>query len=121
MPRAAKLLRVAQRPLIAVTMGDPGGIGPEVAVLASAARRFAADGKTPMVEVSSLSAAERRAGKPTPAGAEAAYRAILRAVELVQGGEADAIVTAPVSKHAIQSLGIDFPGHTEVIAHLAGD
>jgi 4-hydroxythreonine-4-phosphate dehydrogenase len=132
---------VAQRPLIAVTMGDPGGIGPEVAVracarlrrlarfvlvgdrgvLESAARRFAADGKTPMVEVSSLSAAERRAGKPTPAGAEAAYRAILRAVELVQGGEADAIVTAPVSKHAIQSLGIDFPGHTEVIAHLAGD
>jgi len=83
---------VAQRPLIAVTMGDPGGIGPEVAVracarlprlarfvligdrgvLEGAARRFAADGKTPMVEASSLSAAERRAGKARPAGAEAA-------------------------------------------------
>jgi len=122
-------------------MGDPAGIGPEVAVRAcarlarvarfvmvgdrtvldAAARRFDTDRKSPVVEVSSLAAADRRAGRPTPAGARAAYDAILRAVALVQSGEADAIVTAPVSKHAIQSLGIEFPGHTEVIARLAGN
>lgn len=121
-------------------MGDPAGIGPEVAVRAcstlrrlarfvlvgdrrvieAAARRYARDARFEVDEVSSLGAFDRRPGKPTSAGAEAAYRAILRAVELVQAGVASAIVTAPVSKHAIQSLGIDFPGHTETIAALAG-
>ena len=129
------------KPIIAVTMGDPAGIGPEVAVRASArvrgrarlvwvgdpgvfqsaGKRYGVDAVLPIVAVSALSAAERRPGHPTPAGADAAYRAILRAVELVQAGEADAIVTAPVSKQAIQALGIDFPGHTETIARLAAD
>lgn len=128
------------KPTIAVTMGDPAGIGPEVAVRAAArlrrlarfvfvgdravfetaARRHRVADKIAIVEVSSLRAAERRPGKPSPQAAEAAYRAILRAVELTQRGEADAIVTAPVSKQAIQSLGVEFPGHTEVIARLAG-
>src|SRR5206468_12336601 len=89
-------------------------------VLEAAAHRHRVGGEVAVVEVSSLSAAERRPGKPSGGGAEAAYRAVLRAVELVQHGEADAIVTAPVSKRAIQSLGVDFPGHTEVIARLAG-
>jgi 4-hydroxythreonine-4-phosphate dehydrogenase len=89
-------------------------------VLETAARRHRREGGVAVVEVSSLSAADRRPGKPSRRGAEAAYHAILRAVELVQGGEADAIVTAPVSKHAIQSLGVEFPGHTEVIARLSG-
>jgi 4-hydroxythreonine-4-phosphate dehydrogenase len=129
-------------------MGDPSGIGPEVAVRACAASRrgraaqivFVGDERVleaaanrlglsgahgqanaPRIDrVSSLAAADRRPGKPTPAGAEAAYRAILRAVELVQSGAADAIVTAPVNKHAIQTLGYEFPGHTETIAGLAG-
>ena len=39
----------------------------------------------------------------------------------MQHGEADAIVTAPVSKAAIQALGHEFPGHTETIARLAGN
>jgi 4-hydroxythreonine-4-phosphate dehydrogenase len=130
-----------KKPIIAVTMGDPAGIGPEVAVRASArlrrrarpvwvgdpgtfqsaAKRYGVDEVLPIVAVSALSARERRPGHPTQAGADAAYRAILRAVELVQAGEADAIVTAPVSKQAIQALGIDFPGHTETIARLAAD
>ncbi len=130
-----------KKPIIAVTMGDPAGIGPEVAVracarlrrraqlllvgdpgaLGAAARRHVAGVRPPIVAVSTLCAADRRPGHPTSTGAEAAYRAILRAVELVQAGEADAIVTAPVSKQAIQALGIDFPGHTETIARLAAD
>jgi 4-hydroxythreonine-4-phosphate dehydrogenase len=129
-------------------MGDPSGIGPEVAIHAcsSPALRRSADivfvgdpqvfeaaakrlGRTSSFRapkdihvdaVASLAAADRRPGKPTPAGAEAAYRSILRAVELVRTGEAEGIVTAPVNKHAIQSIGYDFPGHTETIAGLAG-
>jgi 4-hydroxythreonine-4-phosphate dehydrogenase len=130
-----------KKPIIAVTMGDPAGIGPEVAVrgsarqrrrarlvwvgdpgtFQSAAKRYGVDEVLPIVGVSALSARERRPGHPTQAGADAAYRAILRAVELVQAGEVDAVVTAPVSKQAIQALGIDFPGHTETIARLAAD
>jgi 4-hydroxythreonine-4-phosphate dehydrogenase len=125
-------------------MGDPAGIGPEVAlraclrpdlrrcarfvlvgdaaVFASTAGRLRLRGASRLAveEISALGARDRRPGKPAAAGAEAAYRAIERAVELVQRGEADAIVTAPVSKRAIQSLGYDFPGHTERIARLAG-
>jgi len=125
-------------------MGDPAGIGPEVTlraclrrdlarvarfvlvgdagVFAATARRLRLPGATRLAvhEVSVLDARDRRPAKPTPAGAEAAYRAIERAVDLVQRGEADAIVTAPVSKHAIQSLGYEFPGHTERIAGLVG-
>jgi 4-hydroxythreonine-4-phosphate dehydrogenase len=131
-------------------MGDPSGIGPEVALRACAhprvrkalrplligddgalrdtARRLRLpvpfDGTSKvsaLIEVSSLAAAERRLGSPCAAGAEAAYQSILQGVAAVQRGEASAIVTAPVSKHAIQSLGYDFPGHTEVIARLAGN
>ena len=131
------------RKKLAVTMGDPAGIGPEVALRAAArravraevdvvwvgdagvlrttAKRLGLTAPKEIVEVSELSAAERRLGRPTREGAAAAYAAILRAVALVQRGEADAIVTAPVSKAAIQALGHEFPGHTETIARLAGN
>ena len=138
------------RPVIAVTMGDPSGIGPEVALRACARREvrgalrpllvgdegvfretarrlrlpFRFDGERPscdLLEVSALPLAARRPGRPSAAGAEAAYRAILEAVAAVQRGQAAGMVTAPVSKAAIQALGYDFTGHTEVIARLASD
>ena len=46
---------------------------------------------------------------------------IEHAVRLVQTGDADAIVTAPIDKAALHAGGYDFPGHTEMLAHLAGD
>jgi 4-hydroxythreonine-4-phosphate dehydrogenase len=36
-------------------------------------------------------------------------------------GEVDAIVTAPAHKHALHLAGFPYPGHTEWLAHLAGD
>lgn len=128
-------------------MGDPAGIGPEVA-LRALARRAVADAVSPVlvgdrgvfedtarrlrlpgrvlagcriVEVSSLAARDRRPGRPTREGAGAAWRAILEAVALVRRGEADGIVTAPVGKAAIRETGVDFLGHTEVIARRAGN
>jgi 4-hydroxythreonine-4-phosphate dehydrogenase len=47
--------------------------------------------------------------------------AVERAVRLVQSGDADAIVTAPAHKHALHLAGFPYPGHTEWLAHLAGD
>ncbi len=46
--------------------------------------------------------------------------AIERAVRAVQGGEADAIVTAPISKEALHLAGKPFPGHTELLTALTG-
>ena len=49
----------------------------------------------------------------------AAARCIERAVELVQRGEAAAIVTAPIHKEAFAAAGIAYPGHTEMLQALA--
>lgn len=43
------------------------------------------------------------------------------AVKLALGGEVDAIITAPAHKHALHLAGFPYPGHTEWLAHLAGD
>ena len=127
---------------LVVTMGDPAGIGPEVALRAAArravkseaeilwvgdarvfrgaAKRLGLAAPKTIIEISELPASEAKPGRPSAAGAAAAYAAILRGVALVQKGEADGVVTAPVSKAAIQALGHEFPGHTETIARLAG-
>jgi 4-hydroxythreonine-4-phosphate dehydrogenase len=47
--------------------------------------------------------------------------AIETAARLAMSGEADAIVTAPAHKHALNLAGFQWPGHTEWLAHLAGD
>ena len=49
-----------------------------------------------------------------------AGRAVARAVELVAGGSADGIVTAPLDKHALLLGGYDYAGHTEMLASLTG-
>ena len=50
-----------------------------------------------------------------------AGRAVERAVELVANGRAHSLVTAPIDKHALNLGGYSFPGHTEMLSHLAGD
>ena len=57
-------------------------------------------------------------GVLSPISGEAAYRYIVRAVELAKNGEIDAICTAPLNKEALQSAGHIYPGHTELLAHL---
>jgi 4-hydroxythreonine-4-phosphate dehydrogenase len=55
-----------------------------------------------------------RAGRLTGHAVETAAR-------LALAGEVDAIVTAPAHKHALHLAGFPYPGHTEWLAHLAGD
>ncbi|HEX6433024.1 MAG TPA: 4-hydroxythreonine-4-phosphate dehydrogenase PdxA, partial [Gemmatimonadales bacterium] len=50
-----------------------------------------------------------------------AGHAVETAVQLALRGEVDAIVTAPAHKHALHLAGFPYPGHTEWLAHLAGD
>jgi len=49
-----------------------------------------------------------------------AHTWICAAVRDIQAGHADALVTAPINKEALHLAGVNFPGHTELIAHLTG-
>ncbi len=129
-------------PRIAITVGDPAGIGPELSVrLASrpdiagqaelilygpgrvieqAVRDFAPGFKPQIVSTSDLAPGEFELGKASPLCGKAAYDTICRATEDALANRVDAMVTAPVNKHAVNLAGIPFTGHTELIAHLCG-
>jgi len=102
------------RPRLAVTPGDPRGIGPEVVAKALALGPLEAD-----VTVLGDAGAAPRSLAPEAAGKIAA-EAVQEAVRLALAGEVDAIVTGPVHKHALHLAGFRYPGLTEFLSHLAG-
>jgi 4-phospho-D-threonate 3-dehydrogenase / 4-phospho-D-erythronate 3-dehydrogenase len=51
---------------------------------------------------------------------QAAYLALIEAIELVQAGAIDGLVTAPLHKAALRKAGHDYPGHTELLAERCG-
>lgn len=134
---------------IALTCGEPAGVGPELAVAARKVlgtdvpffwigdpRHLPADSRIKIItepaqalEVSSDYlpvlqhdfAAQGQLGIPDPVNARGVIAVIERAVALVQSGQASAICTAPIHKKALKDgAGFAFPGHTEFLAHLAG-
>lgn len=90
------------KPLIAVTAGDPGGIGPEIVRKALKNPRLSKNQNFLIID-------ER-----------AAIRSIDKAIELLKKGDAAALVTGPVSKAAINKAGTRFSGHTEYLAEKFG-
>jgi 4-hydroxythreonine-4-phosphate dehydrogenase len=120
---------------ILITMGEPAGVGPEVAVAAFHAlgghageRRlflvgvpevFQACGGVPADAIIAVTAPARRVpGTPDAANAKATVEAIARAVDMAIRGEAGAVVTAPINKAVLMQTGFRFPGHTDYLAHL---
>ncbi|GAB5535614.1 MAG: 4-hydroxythreonine-4-phosphate dehydrogenase PdxA [Rubricoccaceae bacterium] len=139
------------RPLLAITLGDPNGIGPEVVL--KAARDPRARSVTRLVAVGSAvvlrDQAERLGlgpvatvaspsdtvpegtlavwdafadlpasyawGETTIAGGHQAVQAVTAAIEACVQGDVDGMVTAPLSKEAINRAGYSFPGHTEFL------
>ena len=119
--RVRDLPAVTRKPRIAITAGDPAGIGPEIA------RRAAADPTIlavcdPVIYGASapeeLSAYER--GRVSAAAGDAAYQAILSAVDDALARRVDAIATAPINKEAFAAAGLQWKGHTDLLAHLTG-
>lgn len=149
-------------PVLALTMGDARGIGPEVLLKALAnpalagkfeplivgvARAFQnaaeliwAGGEfPPAVEKALDHVVEIDVSEETPQGklndrglrefllsnpaiaGRWAGKAVERAFALVASGKAHALVTAPLDKSALNLGGYHYPGHTEMLAHLAGD
>lgn len=137
---------------IAITMGDPSGIGPEVVVLALA--QTGPEGALVIGDAGSLRRAAAICGVdlavravtgPVPGrpdtitcldlgnvrddlpigavsadGGRAAYEYIARAVALAMAGDVASICTAPINKEALHKAGHIYPGHTELLAKLAG-
>ena len=132
---------------IVITCGDPGGVGPEVAVSAWKALRdeiplciiidpnflpkninikiLEQPPLTSNIERNSLTVIRqnfvepRTPGKPNPNHAEATIEAIKRGVQFVKNGQCSAICTMPISKSILkEGANFPFPGHTEYLAHL---
>lgn len=115
---------MSARPRLAVTLGDPRGIGPEIVA------RMLRDGRAPAVADLVLVgpggtglAIQEPIGDWSPAGDAAragqlAGLAIERAVALALAGDVHGIVTAPLEKSALHLGGYDYPGHTEMLAAL---
>lgn len=55
-------------------------------------------------------------GKETVSSGKISYKSIQTAFEQIKSGKADAMVTSPISKTAFEKAGVDFPGHTELLA-----
>ena len=107
--------RLAARPRLAVTLGDPRGIGPEV-VEKALAQPLDAE----IQFVGSREQGARSRLSETEAG-RLSGQAIEEAARLALDGKVDAIVTGPVHKQALHAAGYRYPGVTEFLAHLAGD
>lgn len=116
-------------PVIAVTLGDPRGIGPEIVQKALAAlREDGAAGAARFVVVGPAGTlvpvdepvGEWRAGGTAAEAGRLAGLAIERAVALAQAGTVQGIVTAPIDKAALLAGGYTYPGHTEMLAALTG-
>jgi 4-hydroxythreonine-4-phosphate dehydrogenase len=135
---------VSRRPVLAVTAGDPAGIGPEIVAKAWA------DGRLPGIADVRIHAeaslfrdtcarlgadvpegivvpvdagpvpADFRIGAPGAFGGRVAAGAVAAAARAALRGEADAVVTAPLSKVSLQAAGVKHPGHTEYLAELGG-
>jgi 4-hydroxythreonine-4-phosphate dehydrogenase len=109
------------KPRIAITVGDPAGIGPEIAVKA-AAHPDVLEVCEPVLYGPSTEAELARfaPGRVSAEAGQAAFDAILRAVADAQAGRVEAIATAPINKEAFAAAGIPWRGHTELLAHLTG-
>ncbi|HSC18646.1 MAG TPA: 4-hydroxythreonine-4-phosphate dehydrogenase PdxA [Rhizomicrobium sp.] len=133
-PPAAE--RPSQDAPIYVTMGEPAGIGPEVALaafhslngrigthpiqLVGDANVFRACGAVPdaALMASHAIAVPRAPGKPDPMNTHAVVDAIDEAVALVRNGVGAAVVTAPIHKATLMQGGFEHAGHTEYLAQI---
>jgi 4-hydroxythreonine-4-phosphate dehydrogenase len=140
------MIRETGTPTIAVTMGDPAGVGPEIVLKALSAPEI--QSLASWVVVGDRVALEKAAAtcgiSPTTPGAKvqdlgmfqspeqftfgelngkcgrAALEYVRRATQMCLSGEAQAMVTAPLNKDAVTLSGTRFSGHTEYIAELCG-
>lgn len=125
---------------LAIAIGDPNGIGPEIAVKAAAAaardarivlvgdaividdnlRRYAPGLCIEVCATPSLGRADYVPGRLSAAAGAATVEYVKRAVRLAQAGEVDAVLSCPCSETAVNMAGIPFAGFQPLIAEMTG-
>lgn len=106
------------KPRVAITAGDPSGIGPEVAAKAAADPRVLAACEPVVYDAPDTT--RFAPGVLSAAAGRAAYDLIVRAVDDATRGDVQAIATAPINKEAFRLAGLQWSGHTDLLAHLTG-
>jgi len=134
----SSLMAHAQK-IIGITIGDPAGIGPEVACRAAAACRSSSlipvlIGPRPLWQqaagrrrlccgVVDIPLPQKKSfsmGRPSAAAGRIVVAALDTGIRLARTGYIDALVTAPVSKQSLHAAGCGFTGHTELLARACG-
>jgi len=127
------------RPRLALTLGDPAGIGPEIVAASIAAldsdavRRITIYGHAAVLDRGARAMGVRlpdltvrgaavvsTPGQPDDASGAAQVAWLEEAIAAARRGEVDALVTAPISKTWARRAGLAFPGHTELLAERFG-
>ncbi|MFO0801245.1 MAG: 4-hydroxythreonine-4-phosphate dehydrogenase PdxA [Gemmataceae bacterium] len=127
-------------PRIAVTMGDPAGVGPELCLRllrdhhvrtycrpivygdAGVLRRVADHLGWPrpdpahVLDLHAIDAQDVEPGRVSADCGAAAYRYFTQAIDDALAGKVAAISTAPLNKESLHAAGFPFPGHTEILA-----
>ena len=126
---------------LGVTLGDPSGIGPEIVAAALAAapmsvrercvvfghRDLLARGAkamhvpAPHVEIVDIGDASAKPGQPDATGGALQVAYLEAAIARARKGEFAGLVTAPISKAWARAGGLEFPGHTELLAERFGN
>ena len=101
---------------IIITIGDPAGIGPEIVDLALASAEIPKKHQFEIIGDRSAGTP----GRPDQRSAAAALEALELAALELKNGKAAAVVTAPVCKHQLKTIGFPFPGQTEFFANAFG-
>ncbi|NIP30332.1 MAG: 4-hydroxythreonine-4-phosphate dehydrogenase PdxA [Candidatus Dadabacteria bacterium] len=131
---------MTSKPKIGITIGDPNGIGPEVAIKACldesvinkceivfigsksvidrANEEFGDKKALSVIDPTEFNIKDLTPGKVSISAGKASIKSIEIAVELALNGDIDAIVTAPISKESIHLAGSKYPGHTEMLKDL---
>ncbi len=118
--------KATSRTRLAVTAGDPFGIGPEVALAAAqgldADITFYGDPEflpgAARVEAVLVTGERPKRPGPSAAGGRAALEALDRALEDIRAGRHDALVTAPLSKESCVLAGGSADGHTPILGRF---
>ena len=132
---------------LAVTVGDPAGIGPELVLRALADDEVASicrllvygnrrllmrvaeatrlsfcedKGRHTLIDFPFDAAETIQPGQVQAACGQQAHQWIESAVRDILAKRADALITAPINKEALHLAGVPFPGHTEMLGHLTG-
>ena len=109
------------RPRIGLTVGDPSGIGPEIAAKAVANPRVL-EVCQPILYGPSHATVHRdfSPGVGSAEGGRVAYEAVTQATADAMAGRLDGLTTAPINKATWDLAGVSWRGHTDLLAYLTG-